>query len=262
VTRRFEGAAVIITGACGGLGRAAAERFAAEGASLVLGDRDEAGLDAAAHALRALSHRVEILAGDVAEEDTAAALVRRAIEAFGRLDVAVNNAGVVHPFTKLVSIDGATMRRMLDINVMGVFYGLKHQIPVMERAFAETGRVGAVLNVASVAGLIGAPLLSAYAAAKHAVVGLTRSAAAETARRGVRINALCPAFTRTSMVTGPLAGMRGTQEEAIDRMVSTMPMRRLGEPAEIVDAMLWICSPQNSFMTGQAVAVDGGLSAV
>ena len=94
------------------------------------------------------------------------------------------------------------------------------------------------------------------------MVGLTRSAAAETARRGVRINALCPAFTRTSMVTGPLAGMRGTQEEAIDRMVSTMPMRRLGEPAEIVDAMLWICSPQNSFMTGQAVAVDGGLSAV
>ena len=146
----------------------------------------------------------------------------------------MNNAGVVHPFTKLVSIDGATMRRMLDINVMGVFYGLKHQIPVMERAFAETGASGPVQRRFR-RRLIGAPLLSAYAAAKHAVVGLTRSATAETARRGVRINALCPAFTRTSMVTGPLAGMRGTQEEAIDRMVSTMPMRRLGEPAEIVD---------------------------
>lgn len=262
MTGRFHDAAVLVTGAAGGLGRAAAERFAEEGASLVVSDRDEAGLDALAGSLRARGCRVEALAGDVGQEETAAALVRAAQGAFGRLDVAVNNAGIVHPFAKLVDIDGAVMERMLAVNVMGVFHGLKHQIPAMERAFAESGRTGAILNVASVAGLVGAPLLSAYAAAKHAVVGLTRSAAAETARRGVRINALCPAFTRTNMVTGSLHEMRGSEDEAIARIVSTMPMRRLGEPAEVVEAMLWICSPANSFMTGQAIAVDGGLSAV
>jgi NAD(P)-dependent dehydrogenase (short-subunit alcohol dehydrogenase family) len=151
---------------------------------------------------------------------------------------------------------------MLSVNVMGVFYGLKHQIPAMEHLHAETGRPGAILNVASVAGLVGAPLLSAYAAAKHAVVGLTRSAAAESARRGVRINALCPAFTRTDMVTGMVDEMQGSPDEAVSRIVQALPMRRLAEPQEIVQAMLWLCSPENGFTTGQAIAVDGGLSAV
>jgi len=261
VTGRFEGAAVIITGAACGFGRTAAERFAAKGASLVLSDLDQAGLTAVADAVRQQGCAVEAIPADVAKEETAAILVRTALERFGRLDVAVNNAGIVHPFAKLADLDAAVMERMFGVNVMGVFHGLKHQIPAMERLFTETGRTGAILNVASVAGLVGAPLLSAYAAAKHAVVGLTRSAAAETARRGVRINALCPAFTRTNMVKGSLHEMRGTEEEAIARIVATMPMRRLGEPAEIVDAMLWICSPANSFMTGQAIAVDGGPSA-
>jgi NAD(P)-dependent dehydrogenase (short-subunit alcohol dehydrogenase family) len=259
---RFEGAAVIVTGAACGLGQGAAESFAREGASLVLCDRDAAGLDAAAEALRGRGGRVEALAGDVAEEGTAAALVARALAAFGRFDVAVNNAGVAHPFARLAEIEASTMERMLAVNVMGVFHGLKHQIPALERSFAETGRVGAILNVASVAGLVGAPLLSAYAAAKHAVVGLTRSAAAETARRGVRVNAICPAFTQTSMVAGMLDGMRGPPDEAAARVVSAIPMRRLGQPAEIVQAMLWLCSPENGFVTGQAIAVDGGLTAV
>ncbi|HEV2558186.1 MAG TPA: SDR family oxidoreductase [Microvirga sp.] len=262
MTRRFEGLTVLLTGASGGLGREAAHRFAREGARLVLGDRDEAGLAALADSLRAEEHAVEAVAGDIAREENAAALVERALQAFGRLDIAVNNAGIVHPFKKLADLDGATMERMLSVNVMGVFHGLRAQIPAMERIFAETGRTGAILNVASVAGLTGAPLLSAYSAAKHAVVGLTRSAAAETARRGVRINAICPAFTRTAMVTGSLHEMRGTADEAVDRIVQALPMRRLGEPAEIAEAMLWLCSPANSFMTGQAVAVDGGLSAV
>ena len=259
---RFQGAAVIITGAARGLGRAAAERFADEGARLVLCDRDASELDRAAAELRSRGHRVESVAGDVSLEETARALVDRALAAFGRLDAAVNNAGVAHPFMKLPQIDGAVLERMLSVNVMGVFYGLKHQIPAMERIHAETGRPGAILNVASVAGLVGAPLLSAYAAAKHAVVGLTRSAAAESAKRGVRINALCPAFTRTDMVTGMVDEMQGTPDEAVSRIVQALPMRRLAEPAEIVQAMLWLCSPENGFTTGQAIAVDGGLSAV
>ena len=132
----------------------------------------------------------------------------------------------------------------------------------MERLAAEQGRSRAILNVSSVAGLLGAPPLSAYAAWKHAVVGLTRSAAAETARRGVRINALCPAFTNTEMVSGMVGDMRGTHDEAVARIVAALPMRRLAEPEEIVQAMLWMCSPGNSFTTGQALAIDGGLSAV
>jgi NAD(P)-dependent dehydrogenase (short-subunit alcohol dehydrogenase family) len=262
MSRRFEGLTVLLTGAAGGLGREAAQRFAREGARLVLGDRDEAGLAVLADKLRGQGHAVEAVPGDVSGEEYAATLVERALETSGRLDVAVNNAGIVHPFRKLVDLDGATMERMVAVNVMGVFHGLRHQIPAMERTFAESGRTGAILNVASVAGVAGAPLLSAYSAAKHAVVGLTRSAAAETARRGVRINAICPAFTRTAMVTGSLHEMRGTAEEAMDRIVQALPMRRLGEPAEIAEAMLWLCSPANSFMTGQAIAVDGGLSAV
>jgi NAD(P)-dependent dehydrogenase (short-subunit alcohol dehydrogenase family) len=260
--RRFGGMAVIVTGAARGLGRMAAERLAGEGASLVLSDRDSVGLEAAARALRNLGHSVETVPGDVSREATAVALVETALSTLGRLDVAINNAGVAHPFQRLVELEGATLERMLMVNVMGVFYGLKHQIPAMERGFAETGRTGVVLNVASIAGLVGAPLLSAYAASKHAVVGLTRSAAAETARRGVRVNTICPAFTRTDMVAGLVNEMQGTSDEATGRIVSSIPMRRLGEPEEIVQGMLWLCSPENSFVTGQAFAFDGGLSAI
>lgn len=260
--RRFQGRTVIVTGAGRGIGRAAAERFAGEGARLVLSDIAGAELDSVAASLRAGGFQVETVPGDISEEATALGLVETALSAFGRLDVAVNNAGIAHSFMRLTEIDGATLERMLAVNVMGVFFGMKHQIPALERTWSETGQSGAILNVASVAGLVGAPLLSAYAAAKHAVVGLTRSAAAETARRGVRINALCPAFTDTRMVTGMIGSMRGTPEEAVARMVSAVPMRRLADPEEIVQAMLWLCSPDNSFTTGQAVAIDGGLSAV
>jgi NAD(P)-dependent dehydrogenase (short-subunit alcohol dehydrogenase family) len=260
--QRYRDAVVLITGAGRGIGEAAARRFAAEGASLVLCDRDGEALAAVQASLRADGARVESLAGDVTEECTAQALVELALSAFGRLDVAVNNAGVSHPFRKLVDLTGDELQRMIAVNLFGVFYGLKHQIPAMERAFAETGRGGAILNVASVAGLVGAPLLSGYAASKHAVVGLTKSAAAETARRGVRVNAICPAFTDTSMVSGFLDEMRGSPDEAAGRIVAAVPMRRLAEPDEIVQAILWICSPENSFMTGHALTVDGGLSAI
>ncbi|MBL8587705.1 MAG: SDR family oxidoreductase, partial [Methylobacteriaceae bacterium] len=174
-----------------------------------------------------------------------------------RLDAAVNNAGIAHPFAKLVDTDPATMQRMLAVNVMGVFHALRAQIPVMER---QGG--GAILNVASVAGVVGAPLLGAYAAAKHAVIGLTKSAAGETARRGVRVNALCPAFAATDMVEGMVAAMRGGPEEATARIVANLPMRRLARPEEVVEAMLFACDPANGFMTGHALVIDGGLSAV
>ncbi len=259
---RFEGSTVLITGAAGGLGLRAAQLFADEGARLVLCDVDREALRDAAAALKGGGARVEWVAGDVALEATATAAVEAAVLAFGSLDVAVNNAGVAHPFRKLVELEAAVMERMLAVNVMGVFHGMRQQIPVMERQAAGGGRGGAILNVASVAGVVGAPLLAAYSAAKHAVVGLTRSTAAETARSGVRINALCPAFTRTSMVAGMLGQMRGSPEEAEARVASAIPMRRLAEPDEVAQAMLWACAPENGFMTGQTITLDGGLSAV
>lgn len=255
--RRFEGKIVLITGAASGFGRRAAERFAAEGASLVLGDIREDGLNETARLVEAAGGRAVARMTDVSRAEAVDALVSAGTDAFGRLDIALNNAGIAHGTIKLQATDEALMRLMLDVNVMGVFFGMKAQIPVMER---QGG--GVILNTASVAGLVGAPLLAAYAAAKHAVVGLTRTAAAETARKGIRINAICPAFAETPMLTESLLSTDRPHEEMIGKLVQTMPMRRPGTADEIVQAMLWICSPDNSFMTGQALAVDGGLTAI
>lgn len=261
-SRQFSDRVVLITGAGRGLGRAAAMAFAGEGARLVIGDIDAELLRDCADEIRYFGGSAECVVGDVSDPSFAEASTRRALDVFGRLDIAVNNAGVVHPFAKLTALPADEMQRMLAVNVMGVFHGMQRQIPVMEARFKETGETGVILNVASVAGLVGAPLLSAYAAAKHAVVGLTRSAAAETARRGVRINALCPSFTNTTMVRGFVEAMEGEPDDAVGKIVSAIPMRRLATPDEIVQAMLWACSPANSFMTGQAIALDGGLTAV
>jgi NAD(P)-dependent dehydrogenase (short-subunit alcohol dehydrogenase family) len=255
--RRYEGKIVLITGAASGFGRRAAERFAAEGARLVLGDIQEAGLAETQKLVEAVGARVVARSTDVGNGEAVAALVAAGTDAFGRIDVALNNAGVAHATMKLVDTDEAVMRRMFDVNVMGVFHGMKAQIPVMER---QGG--GVILNTASVAGVTGAPLLAAYAAAKHAVIGLTKTAAAETARKGIRVNAICPAFADTPMLTESLAQPGRTQEEMVSRLVQTMPMRRAGTADEIVQAMLWICSAENSFMTGHALVVDGGLTAL
>lgn len=254
---RFDGAIVLVTGAARGLGRLAAERFAAEGAKLVLGDIDRAELGQAALAIHKAGAEVAFLAGDVAQEATAEALVNIALSRFGRLDVAINNAGIAHDLTKVATTEAAVLERMLAVNVMGVFHFLRREIVAMER---QGG--GAILNVASVAGVAGAPMLGAYAASKHAVVGLTRSAAAETAHRGVRINALCPAFTATDMVGSMTAAMGGPANEAQAKLASRIPMRRIAQPDEIVQAMLFAADPANSFMTGQTIVIDGGLTSV
>src|SRR3954453_11123580 len=246
---------VLITGAAGGFGRLAAAEFARAGAKLVLCDLDAEKLDQLKSSLAGSDVIVE--AGDVGEDATHRRLVAHAIDAYGRLDVAINNAGVAHAFTKITETDNAIMQQMLAVNVMGVFFATKYQLPVMERQNS-----GAIVNVSSVAGIVGAPLLAAYSAAKHAVIGLTKSAAGEYARKGIRINAICPAFAETHMLTGMLDQMRGGAEAASQRIVSNMPMRRFARPEEIVQAMLWICSPENSFMTGHALVLDGGLSAV
>jgi NAD(P)-dependent dehydrogenase (short-subunit alcohol dehydrogenase family) len=255
--RQYEGKTVLISGAARGFGRMAAECFAAEGAKLVLTDILEKELAETLAAVSASGAEAEIHAGDISEEAMAQRLVEAAVSRFGRLDIAINNAGIVHPPRRLAQIDSETFERVIRIDLGGVFYAMKHQLPQMEK---QGG--GVILNVSSVAGIGGAPLLGAYAAAKHGVIGLTKSAAIEYAQRNIRINAICPAFAKTHMLRESLDHMRGSPDEALARLTGALPMQRPAKPEEIVQAMLWICSPRNSFMTGHALAIDGGLTAM
>ena len=256
---RFDGATVLITGATGGLGSGAAKAFAAEGARLVLSDLDEAALGDFAATLDA---ETTILAGNIAEEKLSEDLVKLAVERFGRLDIAVNNAGIVHNFVRLPQVTSEEARRVIEVDLLGVFYALKHQIPQMERQFRQGGKGGVIVNVASVAGLSGAPKLSVYAAAKHGVVGLTRSAAVENASKGIRINAVCPAHTRTAMVDGFVHFTGAPEAEAIAELTRGVPMKRVAEVDEIIAGILFLADPANSFMTGHTLALDGGIGAI
>ncbi len=254
---RFQGKSVLITGAASGFGRLAAARFASEGANLALGDINEEGLDEAAMIPLASGADVVTKRTDVAVEADAKALVDAAIEHFGGLDIAINNAGIGHRLARLPELTFEEFEHVTRVNAGGVFLGMKHQLPIL----AAAGR-GVVLNVASAAGLVGAGMLSAYAASKHAVIGLTRSAADEYARFGVRVNALCPSFADTPLFNDMADAIAPDRVESYKRITTRVPMRRVASPAEIVPAMLWLCTDENSFMTGQAIAVDGGLTAV
>jgi len=241
---------VMITGAASGFGALLAQRLAGLGARLVLGDRDVAGLERVAGALREAGAAVLAVPCDVTREAQVKALVEAAIGTFGRLDVGVNNAGILTPMKRFIDTTEEELDRSHAVNTKGVFFCMQQQI----RQMLEQGG-GVILNIASMAGLGGAPKLAAYAAAKHAVVGLTRTAAVEYARRGIRVNALCPFYSATPMVTESEVG------EQQDFLAQGSPMKRLGTPEEIVAAMLMLCAKENSYMTGQAIAVDGGISA-
>ena len=262
VEQIFEGQTVLITGAAGGFGQSASALFAERGANLMLSDFNETGLNALASSLKKQGHKVETLVGSVADESHCKETVDQALNSFGRLDVAINNAGIGHAPAKTADVDSAEALMTLQVDLMGVFYGMKYQIKAMEKAFDQHQRTSSILNVASLAGLGGAPTIGMYAAAKFGVVGLTKSAALEYARRGIRINAICPAFARTPMVEDGLLADAGGGKEAEDYLTRGVPMRRLAEPEEITRSMLWMCDPRNSFMTGQAVALDGGTSAM
>ncbi len=252
----FNGKTVLLTGACGGLGRRIADDFAARGARLLLADRSPGPLDELAQALRARGGEAKTLAGDIAQEETARRMVELALASYGSLDIAINNAGIITPMSRLPDIPESDARRIMDVNFFGVFHAMKHELSAMT---ADPGHGGAIVNMASVAGLVGAARLSAYAAAKHAVVGLTRSAALEYARAGVRINAVCPSFARTPMLDDIAVGDASADERTL---TGGIPMRRLATPAEISACVLFAADPANSFMTGQMLGVDGGLTAM
>jgi len=247
MTSEFSGKTILITGAASGFGKLLAERLFALGANLVLGDINTAGLD---NLTGTLPGRVEGLRCDVSREDEVRTLCQRAEDTYGGLDLAVNNAGFAPPMKSLLETTEDDLDRSFAVNTKGVFFGMKHQIPLMR------DKGGAILNVASVAGLNAAPKLSAYAAAKHAVIGLTKTAAVECARHNIRVNAICPFFSPTPLMTG--SGFADME----DFLSAGVPMKRLGTPEEIVETMLSLLRPGNSYLTGQAIAVDGGVLAL
>jgi NAD(P)-dependent dehydrogenase (short-subunit alcohol dehydrogenase family) len=245
----FTAKTVLITGAASGFGKLLAKEFSSRGAHLVLGDIDTAGLDRVA---ADLGDKVVVQRCDVSLEKDCASLVALATERFGRLDIAVNNAGIAHAQAKSIDLTEAVFDQQMNVNVKSVMFGMKYQIPEMMKVGG-----GSILNVSSLAGILGAPKSGAYAAAKHAVVGLTRTAAVEYGRQNIRVNAICPFFSPTNIGDGFLQ-----EKENSDFLSSGCPMKRIGKVEEMVSAMLMILSPANSFMSGQTIAVDGATTAI
>jgi NAD(P)-dependent dehydrogenase (short-subunit alcohol dehydrogenase family) len=245
-----EGRSGLITGAAGGIGRATAIAFAREGARVVVNDLESRRADAEETVRQAeeAGGRATFVPGDVARAADNEALVAATVDAYGRLDFAFNNAGVEHQAT-LVETDEDAWDRIMDVNLKGVWLGLRAQIPVM----IEQGG-GAIVNTSSLAGLIGAPALGAYVASKHGVVGLTKTAAIEHAQHHIRVNCVCPAAIDTAM-------MQVMSHERRQELASPHAIKRFGQPEEVAQVVVWLCSDRASFVTGTAMPVDAGSTA-
>ena len=244
---------VVLTGASSGFGRLAATRFLEQGARLALCDIDNTALQDLAGKLTASKDEVLARQCDVSNGGDVQTFFEDTVSHFGRIDVAINNAGVAHTHTPLADCDEVLWERTLSVNLTGVFLCLKRELNQM-----LTQGHGVILNIASVAGVLGAPMLGPYGASKHGVVGLTKTAAAEYGARGIRINALCPGYSRTPMVD---AMIDAGESDLEDKMTDRIPLGRMATPAEVVDAMLWLCSERNGFMNGASILLDGGLTA-
>ena len=250
----LDGRVAIVTGAASGIGRASAVALAADGAAVCVSDLNEAGGNETVQQIRDAGGTAIFVKCDVTQTADVAAMVQATVERFGRLDAAVNNAGIAGYFhQRLHEADDDMFARVIDVNLRGVWHCMKAEL-----AHMLPRQCGSIVNIASVAGLIGAPKAAAYTASKHAVIGLTKSAAVDYAKSGIRINAICPAYTDTAMVQNAIAGnplMASIMERAI-------PMGRLGQAGEIAQAAVWLCSDASSFVTGHGLALDGGLVAL
>lgn len=252
--QRFTDQVVLITGAGSGIGRGAALAFAREGAAVVVSDISEESGRETVSLVKNKGGRATFILCDVADTSQIANLVSKTVEQFGRLDVAINNAGIGGNIAKLAEVPAAEYEQVMAVNLGGVFFGMQHQLRQM--LTQESG--GRIVNVASVAGLRAMPGNSVYTATKHAVVGLTKAAAMEYARHNVRINAVCPAFTHSAMVD-KLFALAPDYEQ---KLLKNIPLGRYGEPEDIAQAILWLCDPANSFVTGLALPLDGGMMAM
>ncbi len=246
----FEGKVALVTGAASGLGLATAKAFAESGAAVALTDWNEKAVRAAADALKAEGHRVLAIACDVADDAQVEATVAQTVAAFGRLDAAYNNAGVQNVLAETADTTREDYDRVMGINLRGEWACMKFELQQMRKQGS-----GAIVNCSSLGGLIGGAERGVYHAAKHGVLGFTKSAALEYAARGIRINAICPGMIATAMTDQMVAAGQG---EALKAMEKSIPMGRVGRPEEIASAVLWLCSDAASYVTGQSISVDGG----
>jgi NAD(P)-dependent dehydrogenase (short-subunit alcohol dehydrogenase family) len=246
----LQGKVALVTGGSGGIGRATALAFAGAGAKVVVADLNVEGGEETMQQVKGMGSESIFLETDVTNAMEVQAMVGAAVAAFGRLDCAFNNAGVGGTLTRTAERSEEEWDLTLTVNLKAVWLCMKYEMIQM----VEQGG-GVIVNTASAAGLIGWANASAYAASKHGVIGLTKSAAIEYARKNIRINAVCPGFTDTSMMGGWESARPGIGES----IVTTNPMKRLGKPEEVASAVVWLCSDSASFITGHSLSVDGGV---
>ena len=250
--KRFSNKVAVVTGGSVGIGRAVALALAEEGAAVVIGDLLVKEGREVESLINSSGGQCLFVRTDVAGEADCKGLVEAAVSRFGALDCAVNNAGLEQSGRPIVESTPEEFDRIMHINVMGVLMGMKHQIPALVRRGG-----GAIVNIASIAGLVGFAGAPVYVASKHAVIGLTKTAALECAPRNVRVNAVCPGAIQTDMIE------RFIHRDPAQRaaMTAAHPMGRFGRPEEIAGAVLWLCSAESAFVTGQSIVADGGYTA-
>lgn len=249
----FENKVALVTGAASGMGLATAKAFAEAGAAVVLADFKEEEVTAEAQKLAAAAHKAIAVRCDVSDDAQVAAMVDRTVAEFGRLDAAFNNAGVMAHIAPTAVSTREDWDRVIGINLRGVWSCMKHELRQMERQGS-----GAIVNNASVGALTGNPGIGSYIASKHGVVGLTRTAALEYVKHGIRVNAVNPGLIDTQIARDVVKG----NEQAYEDIAKHVPIGRAGTPEEIASAVLWLCSPGASYVVGHALTVDGGMTVV
>src|SRR6266404_4490221 len=247
----FEGKVALVTGAASGLGLATAKGFAESGASVALADWNESAVCAAVEELTTQGHKAIAIRCDVADDGQVEAMVAQTVAAFGRLDAAYNNAGVQNVLAETADTTREDYDRVMGINLRGEWSCMKFELQQMRKQGS-----GAIVNCSSLGGLIGGAQRGICHAAKHGVIGFTKSAALEYATRGIRVNAVCPGMIQTPMSDKMIA--EGQGEELNAMLKAYVPMGRMGRPEEIADAVLWLSSSAASYVTGQSISIDGG----
>jgi NAD(P)-dependent dehydrogenase (short-subunit alcohol dehydrogenase family) len=253
MTAAFDGKVALVTGAAGGIGLATAQAFAQAGASVIVADRNEEAIGKTAEGLRAVGCSAIAVTCDVTNGAQVEAMIEHAVRTYGRLDAAFNNAGVNSDAAAFLETSDDEFDRVMNVNLRGVWNCMKGEL----RQMIAQGS-GANVNCSSIGGMQGSKGRSAYSASKHAVIGLTRSAALDYAAAGIRINAVCPGMVKTPMA---VLVTKNYDPDIMRRMVAQEPIGRFGEAEAIAAAVVWLCSPAASFMVGHAMVVDGGILA-